>query len=97
MYENANMAGTTLKAERQPVAMEVVAFANELADRATRLAERVNGKLCPVMVSACPVPPTANGIESREYPPLFNDLRSRLFDIRNALCCIEDSMSRTEL
>lgn len=102
MYENTNMAGSPMlgcEAKRQAtVAEEIVTFAHELAERAEKLSERVHGKLHPVMVPEAPRPCCdASAKLSREYPPLFGELRSRFYSISNALESIEAAMSRTEL
>jgi hypothetical protein len=82
---------------RQPVAAEVVQFAERLANQAQALAERVNGKLHSVMTSDCPRPCEVTGKDSIEYPPLFSDLRGKLIAINGALESIEYAISRTEL
>lgn len=76
---------------------DVMQYAQALSQRATSLAERVNGKLHPVMTSdyerevGNPVP------DSVEYPPLFSELRGNLQGIEDALFAIEYALSRTEL
>jgi len=84
-------------AAREPVAAEICKFAAELAERAEMLTNRVSGKLNPITTSACPMPVRGEGKECREYPPLFQELRSRFFSLANSLDSIEDTMSRTEL
>ena len=95
---NANYADAPKLAQpaREPMVIEVVAFARSLAERAGQLAERTYGKLAPVMVSA---PPCDAGCpeKEREWPPLFAELRGQFFSISNALNGIEDALSRTEL
>ena len=82
---------------RQPVSVEVVQFAQNLASRAQSLAERVNGKLHPVMTSETPHACGTSSKDSAEYPPMFSDLRNSFQGIDAALDSIEYAMSRTEL
>lgn len=82
---------------RRPVASEVADFAQSLANRAAALSERVNCKLESVMVASCPLPDAIEAKDSKEYPPLFSDLRNSLRGIEAALENIESAMSRTEL
>lgn len=99
MYENAAKLGNAICAAptRQPVAAEVTQFAQNLSQRATSLAERVNGKLHPVMTSDYPRECGKVAKDSVEYPPLFSDLRGSLQGIDDALDVIEYALSRTEL
>ena len=83
--------------QRAPVSNEVVSFAERLANRAQQLAERVNGKLHPVMTSEQPRPCEGNGKDGQEYPPLFSELRNNFQAIAGALDSIEYALSRTEL
>ena len=82
---------------RQPVAADVMQYAQNLANRAQSLAERVNGKLHPVMTSETPRACGAVCKDSVEYPPMFSDLRDNLQGIDAALDSIEYALSRTEL
>lgn len=83
---------------RVTVAQEVLDFSYQLAERAANLAERVQGKLSGVMVSPAPACNTGEAEKlSREYPPLFSELRGRLYHFQTALDTIEDALSRTEL
>ncbi len=96
IYANVTIASE--RPVRLPVATEVAQFAERLANQAQSLADRVNGKLQPVMTSDCPRPcEDACSKNSIEYPPLFNDLRGHLIAINSALESIEYSLSRTEL
>lgn len=82
---------------RQSVAAEVAQFAQNLSQRAASLAERVNGKLHPIMTSDYPRECCKPTPDSVEYPPLFSDLRVNLQGIDDALSAIEFALSRTEL
>ena len=99
MYENTAKSGNAIgaSATRQPVAAEVAQFAQNLNQRAVSLAERVNGKLHPVMTSDYPRECCKPTPDSVEYPPLFSDLRGNLQGIEGALNAIEYALSRTEL
>ena len=85
------------KPERQPVSADVMQYAQALNQRATSLAERVNGKLHPVMTSDYPREDRNPVPDSVEYPPLFSELRGNLRGIESALSDIEHALSRTEL
>lgn len=82
---------------RQPVSADVMQYAQNLANRAQSLAERVNGKLHPVMTSETPRACGTACKDSVEYPPMFADMRNNLQGIEAALDSIEYAMSRTEL
>jgi len=98
MYKgNGEMEKATIAA-RPTVADEIGRFADELAERIARLADRIEGKLSPITTSSCPSPPLCeNAKDNREYPPLFNELRIRFTDIKCALNRIEDTINRVEL
>ena len=87
------------KAVRESVAQEILQFASRLAERSDSVSSRVLGKLQPVMLSDRS---TGTAIceqvrEAREYPPLFEELKSRMQVIENSLQLIESAMSRTEI
>ena len=84
-------------ADRQPLAADIMNYAASLATRAQNLAERVNGKLRPVMTSEIPRPIPDPAKDAREWPPLFHELRSCFDVVGDALESIEYAMSRTEL
>ena len=96
MYETqANIGNTPI---RKPVSVEVAEFAQNLANRAQDIADRVDGKLHSVMTSSTPRELVNACVkDSVEYPPLFSDLRINLQGIESALNSIEYAMSRTEL
>ena len=94
-YDCANEA----RIARESVAQEILQYASRLAERSDSVSSRVLGKLQPVMLSDIP---TGTAIcekvrEAREYPPLFEELRSRMQIIENSLQLIESAMSRTEI
>lgn len=92
-----NRTLTTAQPEtRTPVAIDVVRFAELLANRAQSLAERTNVKLHPVMTADYPRP-CAENLKEQEYPPLFAELRNNFQAIAGALDTIEHALSRTEL
>lgn len=97
-YCNKN-SGTsqTDSAVRESVAAEICKFAAGLAERAENLAARMSGKLSPVTTSATPACGVDKKIDSKEYPPLFAELRTRFFSLETAMNQIEDTLSRTEL
>jgi len=84
-------------AAHEPVAADVVSFAERLANKAQQLSEAVNVKLHPVMNSEQPRPCESIGKEIQEYPPLFAELHNKFQAIAGALDSIEYAMSRTEL
>ena len=83
---------------REPVSQEIIQFAVHLADMSAMLAARVNDKLSPVMLSL-PQPTVAEVVPppTREYPPLFEELKAALQVIEKSLQNIENAISRTEL
>ena len=83
--------------EREPVSKEIMHKAARIAEKAEFLEKRLHGKLEPVMQLSCPslVPQGKPPLEV--YPPLFEDLRSRLDVIDCCLNSMEDAISRTEL
>ena len=82
---------------REPIAAEICKFAAGLAERAENLAARVGGKLSTVATSPAPQCREDSKLDSREYPPLFAELRNRFFTLSSAMDQIEDTLSRTEL
>jgi hypothetical protein len=84
-------------AEREPASHEIMYSAARIAEKAEALEKRMHGKLGPVMM-LCPPPCEAvKGKSIASYPPLFEDLRSKLDVIERALNSMEDALSRTEL
>ena len=83
--------------KKQPVSLEIAQLAQDLANKAQALSERVDDKLAPVMISAEPLNSGAVAKDVTEYPPLFSDLRDSLRRINAALDNIGYAMSRTEL
>jgi hypothetical protein len=88
---------TAVKVAREPVAQEIMQFASRLAEMSNDLSLRVQEKLSPVMLSERPSATGEALKQPREYPPLFEELRSRLHAIESSLHIIENAMSRTEL
>jgi len=86
-----------VKAAREPVSHEVISYASRLASISDELAERVDSRLSPVARQSCPKPESGQIKETREYPPLFDELRGNLFRIEQALKDISDTIDRTEL
>ena len=92
---NADAGGL---APRQPASMEILELCANLATRAAHLAEYVNGKLHPVMNSSPPAKETCDPRgNTREYPPLFNGLRTSIMSISGSLDAINEALDRTEL
>ena len=88
---------TGVAIEKNSVATELMQYAGNVASQAEKLSGKVSEKLSPVM-SERPAPGQDSKVkEHREYPPLFDDLRSKLSVIQSALENIEHCMSRTEL
>ena len=82
----------------QSVANEVVNFLNALVQEADQLNDRVYSKLSSVMVSAQPTCESAPSSSiRREYPPLWDDIQSKLYSIRNYFDSINGALDRTEL
>ena len=82
---------------REPIASEIMKYANRLAERSENLSARLSDRLSPV-TSIAPPSVACNGKESvQDYPPLFADLRRSFRNIEAALDAINDTMDRTEL
>jgi hypothetical protein len=79
------------------VASELLKLTQQIAERAGSIAERLNGKLAPVMKSQQPSNPCVGEKLSREFPPLFAEWSSYIFALRSSLDSIEDAIRRTEL
>lgn len=82
--------------KREPISHEIMNFVERLANQAEKTAGRASEKLAPICVQPCP---TTNGGEkiSREYPPLFSDMRDRLITIETALTRLNDVLDRAEV
>ena len=95
-YAGSECAGQVAKI---PVAQEVMNYAERLASASVELAEQVNNTLS--SVARQPVPMPACGKEtceiSREYPPLFSELRDHLDRIERSINNIRGTIDRTEL
>lgn len=85
------------KTEREPVSHEIMYSAARIAEKAESLEKRLHGKLGPVMQSCPPSCEAVKGKPLSIYPPLFEDLRSKLDVIDRALSSMEDALTRTEL
>lgn len=82
---------------RTPISIEVAQFAHILSGRAQALADRLNAKLQPVMVSETERKCYALSKNFAEYPPLFAELLMSLQNMEGALESVEYEMDRTEL
>jgi len=78
-------------------AQEIIEYTSRLADISGKLATRVHDRLISVMLPIRPQPFDEALVQQREYPPLFDELRSRLRNIEDALNCIDSAISRAEL
>lgn len=92
-------AGNCVK--RETVAQDVLNHAGRLSNMADELAARMLDQLAPVMVSPRPEPVCGTQSEkvciSKEHPPLFDDLRSRLLNIEQCFRRMTDGLNRTEI
>lgn len=82
---------------KQSIANEIATLAGAMADQAERVAIRADEKLsqiCSPSVPLCTI--EKNGV-SREYPPLFSDLRDKLLCIERALNKINNVLGRAEI
>jgi hypothetical protein len=82
---------------RDCVSVQVLKFAERLAQRAGHINGLANDKLFPVIRSATPEACKKESSITEEYPPLFADLKCHLLDIESALDGIETVLGRTEL
>lgn len=96
MYKD-NEKCTTQPVPQCTVSDEILGYASSLAEQINYLAERVHGKLRPVMVEDYPKAGCCEAVKSREYPPLFNELRNKFDSIKYSIESIESALSRTEL
>lgn len=88
--------GEQCKAERMPVAAELVSRAEAVANRAQALSDRVIGKLNPIMANDFPTP-ACEATKDPQWPPLFEGLRNCLQSIDASLDSIRHALDRTEL
>lgn len=82
---------------REPVSHEIMMFATRLSSVGSELADRVEKTLAPVVRASSPKPECGQIKESREYPPMFEDLRNSLYRIERAMNGISDTLDRAEL
>lgn len=78
------------------VADEIIAYARDLSERASKLSSFAHDKLIKVMRESEPCP-EGMCMKARTYPPYFSALRDIFQTIDLALSDIEDTMERTEL
>jgi len=93
------MAECAGKSIRQPVAVIVNSFAEEVAGLAEETAKRTMSKLQGVMVSPRPTgveEKCKEGSSPREYPEYFALLAAKIQSIKNSLNTINDGLDRTE-
>ncbi len=90
-------SGDMVKASiKQPIAQDILSFANSLADRSNMIAGELGVKLEPICSQ--PNPQNDDGSKDpRQYPPLFDELRKRLLSIESSLNTITDVMDRIEV
>ena len=82
---------------REPVRMALLALAGAIAERAEKLATRVEGKLEPVCTVGETVPKLASADIEPPWPPLFDELRTLIGNTSAALDRIENTISKVEL
>ena len=82
---------------KQPIAADLMEKFRNLADRAHDLAQRTAGKLEPVMRKEVPMTEEGGGEVQEQYPPLFDDYRTSLQGIEDALMRIDNCLRRCEL
>jgi hypothetical protein len=83
--------------KREPVSHEIMQLVVTLAERSEVLAVKVQGKLEPVMTPPGPRPDGQCPKETREWPPLFAEIRKHLVQVLTAMGNIDDALNRTEL
>lgn len=82
---------------RESIASELLGNFRNLAERANSLAQRVEGKLQPVMRNQEAQCTAEAGAPEECYPPLLDEYRSVMYQIQNSFCTIEDCLNRTEI
>ena len=93
-----NIKESNCDPKRQPIAQDLLDFIDRIAEKSKMVAEHVDQKLISVMLQPIPTPElNCKEIDSREYPPLFNEMNNRLLIIESALDKIEYALNRTEL
>lgn len=84
-------------AEKEPIANELLKNFRFLAERAHNLAQRVDGKLQPIMRDPEPSCMDKTCSPGDCYPPLLDDYRNVMYQIQGSLATIEDCLNRTEV
>lgn len=82
---------------QESIASELLSLAHVVNDQAAGLRERVEKRLDRITLSANQKAQVQGDAPEREYPQLFNELRSILRGIQNSLDGIDDNISRTAL
>ena len=86
---------------KQTIASLIVDLADEVLKDANNIADRTMIKLSSAMVAESPKPclneKTAEPTPQRQYPELFDVLRSKLRAIQHCLHNINEGLDRTEL
>ena len=79
------------------VGVEITDYAAQIVAKVEILATTLEDKLMPIMLSSIPVEGNIPQEDSREYPPMFSDLRYKFDEIQEALERIKSCIERTEL
>jgi hypothetical protein len=82
---------------QQTPATETVIRAENLAEQLQSLAERLDRKLRPVLGRESPIKEMGQDKVQQEYPPLFEELRTRLTRFEESMKYIEYTLNRIEL
>lgn len=72
------------ESQRQPISIEIMVMAADLADRADNLGDKLSDKLSKVII---PYPQGVGGVELKDdsYPALWEEMRMHLRRIEEAL------------
>lgn len=91
--------GCNTEEERKPAADEILSKAVYLAERMTSLQDRFFEKLASVMITERPASIGTGGKElTREYPPLFAQLRDNFTVIESVIANLNEALNnRVEL
>lgn len=94
---NSIPCGGITNAKREPASHELMCTIDRVAVMAEKVAATVADNLHSVCLPERPSPTCDKEAPEREYPPLLNDMRNRIYSIERALLFISDVMDRCEV
>lgn len=94
------MMNDNMKAEanREPLSYSLIKMAQELRDYSETIYGRVQGRLEKVQLPSAPISDRSNKEMTEEaWPPLYDEIRMHLKEVRKQLTWIGESINRAEL